>query len=575
MGRVRVGPITLQAFLLTLMGVLLILPIVLAVGDGFYHEKRFSLEWLVRTLKDRRFVGQLTSGLLLACCTTLLALLIALPPAILRGRCRFAGSGVLSMLMLVPMILPPFVGALSMRHLLGQFGAINLLLDKIGILDFSRSLPPDYLGSGFAGVAILQALHLFPILYLNASAALASVDPAYAQAARNLGAGPWAAFRHVTLPLIRPGLFAGATIVFIWSFTDIGTPAMLGYNELAPVTIFKELARSETTPTVYALVFVLLSGSVSLYVLGKFLFGRESQASMTKASQSVSLRPLGLTGTLGAWALFGAIIFAALLPHVGVVLTAFSSRWVNTVLPSAWTLDHLRFVLIRPETLNSITNSLYYSGISTAADLILGLAAAWLIVRTRVRGRTLLDALVMLPLAVPGLIVAAGYVAMTANDIHVLGVTIPLRSISPAGKFTFVLLIVAYTVRRLPFAVRGISAGLQQVPTELEEAARNLGATPTRTLGRITLPLILANIIAAGVLTFAFAMLEVSDSLILAQRQEVFPITREIYQQATSGSTDAANIASALGVYGMLLLGGTLALASALMGKRLGAIFRA
>jgi iron(III) transport system permease protein len=164
---------------------------------------------------------------------------------------------------------------------------------------------------------------------------------------------------------------------------------------------------------------------------------------------------------------------------------------------------------------------------------------------------------------------------MTANDIHVLGVTIPLRSISPAGKFTFVLLIVAYTVRRLPFAVRGISAGLQQVPTVLEEAARNLGASPARTLRRITLPLILANIIAAGVLTFAFAMLEVSDSLILAQRQEVFPITREIYQQATSGSTDAANIASALGVYGMLLLGGTLALASALMGKRLGAIFRA
>ena len=587
--RPRLGPITLQAFLLTLMGLLLVLPILLAVGDGFYHEKRFSLEWLVRTLKDRRYLGQLGSGLLLACCTTLLSMLIALPPAVLRGRCRFAGSGVLGMLMLVPMILPPFVGALSMRHLLGQFGAINLLLDKIGVLDFSRSMPPDYLGSGFAGVAILQALHLFPILYLNASAALASVDPAYAQAARNLGAGPWAAFRHVTLPLIRPGLFAGATIVFIWSFTDIGTPAMLGYNELAPVTVFKELARSETTPTVYTLVFVLLGGSVSLYVLGKFLFGRESQASMTKASQSVSLRPLGLAGTLGAWALFGTIIFAALLPHVGVVLTAFSSRWVNTVLPSVYTLDHLRFVLTRSETLSSIKNSLFYSGVSTAADLALGLAAAWLIVRTRLRGRMLLDSLVMLPLAVPGLIVAAGYVAMTAGDItlpsfHLFwplnhyvipAITIPLTAISPAGKFTFVLLIVAYTVRRLPFAVRGISAGLQQVPPVLEEAARNLGATPARTLAGITLPLILANIIAAGVLTFAFAMLEVSDSLILAQRPEVFPITREIYQQASSGSPDAANVASALGVYGMILLGGTLALASALMGKRLGAIFRA
>ena len=124
--------------------------------------------------------------------------------------------------------------------------------------------------------------------------------------------------------------------------------------------------------------------------------------------------------------------------------------------------------------------------------------------------------------------------------------------------------------------VRGVSAGLQQVPESLEEAARNLGSSRVGAAMRITLPLIAANVIAAGVLTFAFAMLEVSDSLILAQVERHYPITKQIYELATStGSPETANQAAALGVYGMVLLGGTMAIATALLGKRLGAIFRA
>ncbi len=545
----------------------LILPIILAISSAFYDEKKLTLFWFQQTLADSDIIRQFSNGIALACCTTLLSLVIALPPAILRARYRFAGQGPLGILLLVPMILPPFVGAVSMRHILSQFGSINLLLEQMGILDFAKSLPPDYLGTGFAGVVILQALHLFPILYLNASAALANVDPAYGQAARNLGAGPWRTFFSVTLPLIRPGLFAGGTIVFIWAFTDIGTPLIMGFNALAPVTVFKEISKSETSPSVYSLVFVLLSSSVTLYLMGKFLFGRGLSGETSKASAAAESRKLGPLATAGAWALFGTIIFAALLPHIGVIITAFSAKWVNTVLPSEWTLRHMQYVLIRQETLLSIKNSIIYASLSTLIDLALGCLAAWLIVRTRIFGRNLLDGLVMLPLAVPGIILAAGYVAMTARGT--------LEPIGPTGPLVIVIIVIAYAVRRLPFAVRGVSAGLQQVPQSLEEAARNLGASPVAATTRITLPLILANLIAAAVLTFAFAMLEVSDSLILAQKSQAYPITKELYTQATSGNVDAANIAAALGVYGMGFLGATMAVASALLGKRLGAIFRA
>ena len=565
----RNKPLSLfAAFLLAglLIGTLIV-PLVLAIGKGFLHEGQFSGYWFGRLIGNEVLVGQLLNSLLLACITTLVCLVLAVPLALLRVRCRFFGQGLLGAAILAPMVLPPFVGALSMRRLLSQFGVVNLLLERVGILDFRQGFGPDWLGSGLAGVVILQALHLFPILYLNASAALANVDPTYAQAGRNLGAGPIRTFFKVTLPLMRPGLFAGATIVFIWSFTDIGTPLIIGYQDLTPVTIFKELARADIGGRTYALVFIMLSSSVGFYVLGKFIFGRTLAVESSKAAIAAETKRLGPVGTMAAWLLFAGVLTLALTPHVGVILTAVSGRWVNTILPSEFTVRHLVFVVTDPGTYSSIINSLKYAGTSTIIDIIAGFIIAWLVIRTKVRGRSILDGLAMLPLAVPGLILAAGYVALTASG--------PLAAIGPTRN-PFVILVIAYAVRRVPFVVRGVAAGLQQVPISLEEAARNLGAKPRTALLRITVPLIAANIIAASVLTFAFAMLEVSDSLILAQTQQYYPITKQIYNLATStGSPETAKQAAALGVYGMVLLGSTMALASALLGKRLGAVFRA
>jgi iron(III) transport system permease protein len=224
-------------------------------------------------------------------------------------------------------------------------------------------------------------------------------------------------------------------------------------------------------------------------------------------------------------------------------------------------------VVDSPETYRSILNSCRYAGVSVTLDIIIGAVAAWLIVRTQARARGFMDALVMLPLAVPGIILAAGYVKMTAPGTW-------LEAIGPTGD-PFMILVIAYSVRRIPFVVRGVGAGLQQVPETLEEAACNLGARKHQAAWRITLPLIAANIIAAGVLTFAFAMLEVSDSLVLAQRQADYPITKQIYDLFNAGTIEGQNLAAALGVYGMVLLGGTMGIASLLLGKRLGAIFRA
>ena len=553
------------ALLIAALAATLVWPILLAVGKGFVDEGRPSAFWLRSVMTSREYLGLMLNSIVLASAATALAIVIAVPLAMIRANCRFRGQGVLGMLLLVPLILPPFVGAMSTERFLSQDGVLNAILVHLGLLDVATR-NPDWLQRGrFAAVCVLQALHLFPIMYLNVSATLANIDPAYAQAARNLGAGRRRSFLRITLPLMRPGLFAGGTIVFIWALTDIGTPLIVGYRRLLPVRIFHRLMVGSVGSETYAIVAVMLAGAVLLYVVGKFVFGRPVRGETSKASVAREVPRLGALATAGAWALFGGVIVLAILPHVGVVLRAVSAEWIGTVLPSRYTLAHLREVLADTQSYNAIINSLRYASASTAIDLVLGGAAAWLIVRSRAKGRGVLDSLAMLPLAVPGMILAAGYLAATARGGW-------LESIGPRRN-AFVLLVIAYSVRRLPFVVRGVTAGLQQVPVSMEEAARNLGSSPAGAAFRITVPLIAASLIAAGVLTFSFAMLEVSDSLMLAQLTGDYPITKEIYQQAYAGTVDSLNRAAAMGVYAMALLGGAIAVAAALLGKKLGAIF--
>ncbi|HVP73718.1 MAG TPA: iron ABC transporter permease, partial [Phycisphaerales bacterium] len=476
-------------------------------------------------------------------------------------------------LILVPMILPPFVGAIGLHFLLGRAGAINALLQSLGVIGGDGI---DFIGrGGFWAVVLIESLALYPIMYLNATAALANLDPALDEAAENLGAGPWRRFRQITLPLIRPGLFAGATIVFIWSFTELGTPLMFDYQVVTPVQIFNGLKEMETSKTPYALTAVMLISAVLLYVIGKWLLGGRAYAMYAKASIQSAASPLSGVRGVVATCLFAGVIAIAVLPHVSVILVSLSAdgAWYRSVLPRAFTLHHYGDALSHPLAVGAIRNSLFYAACAVAIDLAVGLLIGYLIVRTKIWGRTLLDSLAMLPLAVPGLVMAFGYVAMTLRWPFSKGAPLEAINVIGAEPNPIPLLIIAYAVRRLPYVVRSTVAGLQQTSPEMEEAALNLGAGKMRAVRTVVIPLIAANLIAGGLLAFSFAMLEVSDSLILAQREQHFPITKAIYV-LFERLGDGLYIASAMGVWGMALLAVTLIGASVVMGRKLGAIFR-
>jgi iron(III) transport system permease protein len=414
-------------------------------------------------------------------------------------------------------------------------------------------------------------------MYLSVVAALGNVDPAMEQVAANLGARSVTRFRRITLPLIMPGLFAGATIVFVWAFTELGTPLIMGYTRCTPVQIFDALKEIGTNPFPYALVFVMLAVSVLLYSLARVVLGGEHYALGAEPTVAVAPVPLGAVGRIGVPLAFAAVTVAALIPHLGVILTSFAGpgTWYRSVFPLAFTVENYTDALGHPLTVLSIKNSLLYASLAVGVDLVLGLAIALVVVRSDLPFRGLLDTLAMLPLAVPGLVMAFGYLSVSAwlARLDVVKDSLFLRQLVDVQTNPTLFLALAYAIRRLPYMVRSAVAGLQQTSVTLEEAAANLGARSLTTLRRITLPLITANITAGVLLAFAFSMLEVSDSLMLAQRQDSYPITKTIYELFQLIGT-GAYVASALGVWAMAFLAVTIIGASAILGRRLGALFR-
>ena len=580
-GRGRVGRYAAFGAVLILFGVFLLWPVwsVISTGLGLSTPgvKLDSVAaYLAAVFRDEQFRAGVTNSALIAAVVTLGCAAISIPLALLNRRFEFPGKSILSALLLVPLVLPPFVGAIGIRLIFGAQGALTALCQHLGLV--SPGTPINWLANHqICAVVASEVFSLYPILFVNVVTALAALDPAMEQAAANLGASAWRVFRSVTLPLMLPGVFAGASIVFIWSFSELGTPLMFDFYAVTPVQVFFRITEISNNPLPYALLIVTMLGCCLVYALGKLAVGWRNQAGWTKTP--AALGTIQLRGGATVWVAipFVSVILLALLPHIGVVLASFSQtgQWYDSVLPRVFTTAHYAHALSHELALPSIRNSLVFCSLSVVLDIALGMIIGILVVRSRLplALRALLDSLSMLPLAVPGLVLAFGYLAISLRIRAWFPDAKWLLQLIDVQKNPTVLLVMAYTIRRLPYVVRSTVAGLEQTPEELELAARNIGATRSQTLLRITTPLLGANLLAGGLMVFAFTMLEVSDSLILVQKQSYWPITRGIYE-LFQRLGDGPYIASALGAWAMLLLTLILVLVNSLLGKRVGALFR-
>jgi iron(III) transport system permease protein len=544
-------------------------PIVLVIADAFRVEGLLSLQNFATFWSNRFYRSGLINGLVLATFSVAAATLIGLPLAYLIVRYDFPCKKWFSGLSIIPMVIPPFVGALGLRWVLGNAGMVNLLLQNLNLIKdplpflFFR-IPLNLFGTPFdihLGLTLIEALHLYPIIYLNTAAALSNIDPSLEEQAENLGAKGFRLFRTVTLPLLQPGYVAGAVLVFIWVLTDLGTPLIIGYNTIIVNQLYSvALASYYQSPIAYVMCVIITAISLFIVAIYRKYTGQREYAKI-QAGASVSRPVKRLHGFKLAvcYIFLILLILAALAPHIGLFLAAFTREWSRTILPSSYTLEN--FDLIFSNGLIYIKNSFLYCSVVFIINVLLGAVIGYILVRKKFSGKEIMDYLSMLPLAVPGIVIGIGYWRAFMG--------------TPLDPFyiTAYILTISLTMRRLPFTVRASYAGMLQIPSEYEEASLNLGASRWRTFRSIVLPLLLASVIAGGILAFTYAMLEISTTLILVSTGSQATMTWGIFQYLNDPRY-GMNVASAMGAILIILVSASLLIASRIFGKQMGALFR-
>ncbi len=468
--------------------------------------------------------------------SVVLASFIALPLAYFTSRFNFGGTVIIQTLGIVPLIMPPFVGAVAMQLLFGSNGSVNLLLDDY----FGFTIP---FMEGLNGVIFVQSIHYFPFILINLSAALANIDRSMEESALSLGSNGMRLFRRIVFPLSMPGYVAGASIVFIKVFDDLGTPLLLNVNNmLAPQAYLRISSVGISDPMGYVISVILVIFSLFAMWVAFLAMRGKDYASTQKGGGGLMKRDMKPAEKLGAYALVLFVLAIVLSPHIALALLSFGTIWSYSVLPDAYTLAH--YAEVFSSAGDFIKNTLLYAGMAATIDVVIGTAIAYIVWRTKIKGRKILDYLAMSALAVPGVVLGIGYLR-TFYQFDVPFSNLPLANF-------WLIIVIALAIRRLPYAMRACVAALQQVSISLEEASESLGAKKMSTVKRITIPLMTGGILAGFVTSFATAAVELSTTIMLVSSEADAPIAYGIYvfMQSAAGRGPGA----ALGILAVVIV---------------------
>ena len=527
------GKLTLYWFKTLFSGYYFSLP----KGD-FYSIERFSGgEVIVMRGID---LGVIPNSIFVAISVTLLTTFLGTVIALINYRYDFRGKRLLKVLALVPILVTPFVSAYVIKRIFSEHGLLNFILyDLLGLLPFRIKI------DGLIGIIVAQTMSYYPIVYLNVHSTLMKIDPALEEQAENLGAKGLQLIKEILLPLAFPGIAAGAILVFIFSLEDLAAPIVFHSDPLARKTIsFQIFSRftgqlGERSPEIAALSIFLLVIALLAFVWVRRYVGLRSYAMLFRGTPKAREPPTELK--LIIYPLMFPVVLFTTLPQVGVFLLALSERWTSA-LPEGLTLSNLE--AISGEIGKFVLNSVLYSSMAVILIVLISLHSSYVATRVRSPLSTIVETLVILPIAVPGIVVAVSY-------FYFFSKLLPGTAMDPTDPLSFnpmLLLVLSYSMRRLPFAARSIYAGMQQIHSSLEEASINLGASKWRTLLGITVPLVSLNILGGALLSFVYSMSETSTSITLgAINMERAPITAYMKDVMLS-ATGSVHLAAALGV---------------------------
>ena len=530
--------------------VLVVLPVGSLVLGSFKGESGLSLENFREALTGRLYVQALQNSLILGAWTGLFSIVIGVPLAWAVARTNVPGKPLIRATATLAYLSPPFLTAIAFVNLFGpNAGLINKLLRDV--LDL-----PWLTFNIFTmrGLVLVTVLHTFPFVYLLAASALQSVDASYEEAAQILGAGKWRTAFSITAPLVAPAILSGTLIAFVNAIALFGSQAIIGLPGRVVTLPTRIYALFDYPPeyglaSALSLVFVLIT-VIALFLQRSYL-ARRSFVTLAGKGARPQLIDLGPA----RWLMLGfaALVFvvAILLPYGSLLAVSLSKSWGLGFWQNL-TLQNYRFILFEYDvTQRAIVNSLILATLAATAAVMLGAVIGWIDLRTRVPGRLLLDYAALIPLGLPGIVMAVALLQFWLK--------VPL-----ALYGTLAILLLAYAGRYVPLGVRAANASLRQVDPALEESARILGAGWGTTMWEVTLPLIRPGLFAGWLLVFVPAIQELSASILLFSSGSI-TLAVAVYNLYETGYTEPV---AALAIINVFIIAGAIWIARKLGGDK-------
>lgn len=513
--------VTILAFLFVLL--FLVYPLFNIFINSFYQDGSFTLETYKDFFTLKYYYGALTNSLFVCTLATIFAICIGLPMAYIMARFDIPFKKTIHILIILTLLSPPFIGAYSWILMLGNNGFLTQFFHSIGLN--TKSI------YGLHGMIWVFTIQFYPHIYLYVSGALKTIDSSLEEASESLGSKRWGKLRTVTIPLIFPTLSTGALMVFMASFADFGTPMLMGQGiKVLPILAYEQfISEMGSNPAMAStLSMILLTVSTSILFLQRYLVSRKTfTMSSMRPPALIKLKPLQ---KFFALLYVGIVVGVSIIPQATVITTSFL-KTNGPVFVNQFSLDSYREVLYRVP--KAIVNTFTYASVAIAFMVIAGLLLSYVVVRRSSKLTALLDTLIMIPYVIPG---------------TVLGISLIIAFNKPpfALTGTWIILVIAYFIRKLPYTMRSSTAILHQIDKSVEEASISLGVPPMKTFFKTTAVLMLPGVLSGAILSWVTTINELSSTIVLYAGSTA-TITVAIYSEVfTANFGTAAALATIL-----------------------------
>ncbi|WP_040978480.1 ABC transporter permease [Oceanobacillus jeddahense] len=483
---------------------------------------QISLEPYLEFFQTPRYFSSLVNSLGLSLFVTLLTTLMCIPMAYAFAKTNMKFKKLFGILVTIPLIMPTFVFANGFITMFGRTGWVTNIWDSM------TGNPLLFDVHSMLGIIIVQIFSFFPYAFWPMVASFKVSDMTLEEAAHNMGARTWYTFSSVTFPLAIAGIASSMLLVFTVSFSDFGTPIVLAPNNLNLIVVeaYREMSgfSNWSGSSVLTVVMIIVAGL--FFWLQRWVTKKKEYGTISGKPKNQKLNENKVLNSILSGYTFLVLLFPILI-LASIFLASIATNWGHNILPNGYTMNN--YFSVFNASKDSIFNSLFLAGGALLLSVIIATFISYYVVR---RGSAGLDLMSTIPLVIPGIGLGIALI-QTFN-------TAPLQLTGTA-----IILIIAYTIRRLPYMIRSTMGTMMSIRRDIEEAAENLGASKLFTLVTIIGPLLMPGIAAGAILVFVTVIKETSITILLANSQWA-PMSLVVFQHIMKGEHYHASAMSIL-----------------------------